>query len=138
LPSNQFGPWNRRTEHLPLATHQLIATAVAGAVVEEYGDILDLWFLSPLVYTKSNEHASAPGTVWLPDATMRSVLDDVARSLSALRARKLVFLNGHGGNSALLHVACREIRLDHGLLAFLAHPYVAADQGGPSPTPEGT
>ena len=45
-------------------------------------------------------------------------------------ARKVVFLNGHGGNSALLGVANRELRLDHGLMTFLAHPGVPPDQGG--------
>jgi len=126
----QHGP------HLPLATDQLIATGVADAVMEEFGDARDVWLLPPLVYTKSNEHAWAPGTVWLSDATMRSVIDDIARSVTTLRARKLVFLNGHGGNSSLLAVACREAHLDHGLLTFLTHPYVAADQGGGSPPEE--
>jgi creatinine amidohydrolase len=126
----QHGP------HLPLATDQLIANAVAEALVDEVGDAHDVWLLPPLVCTKSNEHAWAPGTVWLSDQTMRSVLGDIARSVSTLRARKLVFLNGHGGNSALLQVACRELHLDHGLQTFLLHPYVAADQGGPSPAHE--
>ncbi len=131
-----LGSIEQHGAHLPLATDQLVAEAVAGAVMDEFGDAHDLWLLPPLVYTKSNEHAWAPGTVWLSDGTMRAVLDDVARSVSTLRARKLVFLNGHGGNSALLAVACREAHLDHGLLTFLAHPYVAADQGGPSPAEE--
>lgn len=126
----QHGP------HLPLATDQLIANAVAEAVIDEFGDRDDIWLLPPLVYTKSNEHKWAPGTVWLQDQTLRSVLDDIGRSVTTLRARKLVFLNGHGGNSALLQVVCREVHLDHGLLTFLTHPYVAADQGGPSPAHE--
>ncbi len=48
------------------------------------------------------------------------------------QARKLVFFNGHGGNSALVSVANREIRLHHGLCSFLAHPGVPPDQGGAS------
>lgn len=47
-------------------------------------------------------------------------------------ARRLVFMNGHGGNSALAAVANREIRLHHGLMTFLAHPGVPPDQGGES------
>jgi len=43
-----------------------------------------------------------------------------------------VFLNGHGGNSSLLSVALREVRLHHGLLTFLMHGSVPPDQGGPS------
>jgi creatinine amidohydrolase len=61
---------------------------------------------------------------------------DVGRSLTKLRARRIVLLNGHGGNSALLTVAARELRVEHGFLTFLTHPYVPADQGGPSPSEE--
>ena len=45
-----------------------------------------------------------------------------------------MFLNGHGGNSSLLNVACRELRLKYGLMTFLAHPFVPPDQGGKSET----
>ena len=51
-------------------------------------------------------------------------------------ARRLVFLNGHGGNSALVNVANRELRLHHGLMTFLAHPGLPPDQGGASPAEE--
>jgi len=64
------------------------------------------------------------------------VLNDIGRSVATTRAKRLVFLNGHGGNSALLNVACREIRLHHGLMTFLVHPFVPADQGGASPESE--
>ena len=63
---------------------------------------------------------------------MLSVIDDLARSLALLASRRLVFLNGHGGNSALLNVACREVRLKYGFMTFLAHPHVPADHGGTS------
>jgi creatinine amidohydrolase len=122
----QHGP------HLPLVTDLLIAESVVDAVVEERGDELDLWVLPPLAYGKSNEHAWCPGTVWLGPATLLAVLDDVGRSVAMLPTRRLAFVNGHGGNSALLQVALRELRLAHGLQTFLLHPSVPPDQGGPS------
>ena len=42
----------------------------------------------------------------------------------------------HGGNSALLQTANRELRLAHGLMTFLTHPGLPADQGGTSPASE--
>lgn len=122
----QHGP------HLPFNTDLLIATACADAVVDRVGDELDLWLLEPLAFTKSNEHAGTPGTFWLGPDTLLRVLDDIGRSMAATPARKLAFLNGHGGNSSLLNVACRELRLHHGLETFLLHPNVPPDQGGPS------
>lgn len=126
----QHGP------HLPLSTDLVIAEAVAEAAVARVGDDLDVWLLPALAYTKSNEHAWHHGTFWLGARTLLSVLDDVGRCAAALPARRLVFFNGHGGNSALLQVANREVRLATGLLTFLAHPGVPPDQGGASPPSE--
>jgi creatinine amidohydrolase len=126
----QHGP------HLPLHTDLLVAEAVAAAAVERVGAELDVWLLPALAYTKSNEHAWAPGTFWLSATTLLAVLDDIGRCLATTPARRLVVLNGHGGNSALLGVANRELRLRHGLMTFLAHPGVPPDQGGPSAADE--
>ncbi|MEN9506011.1 MAG: hypothetical protein RI958_1937 [Actinomycetota bacterium] len=126
----QHGP------HLPLSTDSVVATAVAEATVERFGDELDLWLLPTLSVTKSNEHAWSPGTIWLSATTLLAVLDDIGRCVATTAAKRLVFLNGHGGNSALVNVANRELRLRHGLMTFLAHPGVPADQGGVSPAAE--
>ena len=40
------------------------------------------------------------------------------------------------GNTALLGVACRELRLKYGLKTFLMHPMVPPDHGGTSTTSE--
>jgi len=120
----QHGP------HLPLDTDLVVASEVAEAAVAEYGDTTDAWLLPPLAYSKSNEHAWSAGTVWLSAATLLAVLDDVGRCAAMTPARRLVFLNGHGGNSSLLSVALRDLRLRYGLMTFLAHPSVPADQGG--------
>ncbi len=120
----QHGP------HLPFNTDLLIAQACAEAVISAVGDELDLWLMEPLAYTKSNEHAGTPGTVWLGPETMMRIMEDIGRSVAATPVRKLALLNGHGGNSSLLNVACRELRLNHGLETFLLHPSLPPDQGG--------
>lgn len=123
----QHGP------HLPLITDLAVAEAVAEAAVPlavERG--VDAWLLPPIAYTKSNEHAWNPGTIWMSARTMLSVLEDLGRCVAATPVRKLVFLNGHGGNSALVAMANRELRLQFGLETFLAHPSMPADQGGGS------
>jgi creatinine amidohydrolase len=122
----QHGP------HLPLSTDLLVADELCRRVVDARGEELDLWLLPSLAYSKSNEHAWAPGTFWLSSTTMLHLLDDLARSLRLTPIRKLAVVNGHGGNSSLLDVACRDIRVHHGLLTFLLHTVLPPDQGGPA------
>ena len=114
----QHGP------HLPLSTDFVIADEVSRAVIDRLGDSLDVWMTPTLPYSKSNEHAWSPGTIWLSKETMHHLLDDIGRCVATSRTRRLVFLNGHGGNSTLLNVACRELRLAHGLLTFLVHAFI--------------
>ena len=114
----QHGP------HLPLSTDHVIADEVARAAVAALGDELDVWMVPTLPYSKSDEHAWSPGTMWLSTATMLAVIDDLARCVAASGARRIAFLNGHGGNSTLLNVACREARRTHGLLTFLVHAFL--------------
>ena len=122
----QHGP------HLPFNTDLVIAQHVATGAVESVAPAVDAWLLPPLAFTKSNEHAWSAGTIWLSASTLLAVLDDIGRCVAQTPVRKLVFLNGHGGNSALVATANRELRLAHGLMTFLAHPAMPPDQGGQS------
>lgn len=109
----QHGP------HLPLSTDVLVPEAVGAAAVDRAAaEGLDVWLLPTLSVSKSDEHAWSPGTLWLSADTLLAVLRDLGRSIAATGARKLVFLNGHGGNTALLQVANRELRRLHDLQPF--------------------
>ncbi|WP_165067969.1 creatininase family protein [Marisediminicola senii] len=105
--------------HLPLNTDALLAGELAEAAVDRAAaDGLDIWILPTLSYTKSDEHHWAPGTIWLSWETLMATLVDIGRSVAATPARTLVFMNGHGGNGALLQVANRELRRRFGLRTF--------------------
>ena len=106
--------------HLPLSTDALVAEASASAaVVRSAADGVDVWQLPTLSITKSDEHAWASGTLWLEPETMLRTIGDIGRSVTATPARTLVFLNGHGGNMAILTVALRDLRRRFGLRTFL-------------------
>jgi creatinine amidohydrolase len=120
----QHGP------HLPVSTDYTAATAAAEAAVSA-ADV-PVVLLPGLAFTKSDEHARFPGTIWLSWDTLMRTLVDVGRSLAASGITRLLFVNGHGGNSALGQVACREIRRESGLRTFFAHLSVPVDQGGTS------
>jgi len=124
----QHGP------HLPVSTDYVMATEAAEAAVGAVAaaGTASVVLLEGLAYTKSDEHAWSPGTIWLSWDTLMRVLVDIGRSLQTSGISRLLFVNGHGGNSALGQVANRELRRQFGLQTFFAHLSVPPDQGGSS------
>ena len=105
----QHGP------HLPLDTDVVIATAVAHGVAAELGGT---WVAPPVAYGSSGEHQSFPGTASIGTEALALVLVELARSMRTW-ARRVVFVNAHGGNVAALDtsdevewVACATERHD--------------------------
>jgi creatinine amidohydrolase len=120
----QHGP------HLPVSTDYVTATEAAEAAVASVAEsgAASAVLLPGLSYTKSDEHHWAPGTIWLTWETLMATLVDIGRSLQTSGITRLMFVNGHGGNSALGQVACREIRRRFGLRTFFSHLSVPPDQ----------
>lgn len=117
----QHGP------HLPTLTDTLIITRVLEATLAALPDTVRAWALPPLNYGKSNEHINFPGTVSLSAATLSAVLHDIAASVHRAGFRRLAFLNGHGGNVAVLDAAARDIRAATGLMCFCLQPALYTD-----------
>jgi creatinine amidohydrolase len=106
--------------HLPLSTDLIMAETIAERIVDAAAAVgHDVWLLPALGATKSDEHAWAPGTLWLSASTFASVITDLGRSIATTKARTVLFYNGHGGNIAPLSVALRELRRQFGLRTFL-------------------
>ena len=88
--TEQHGP------HAPLATDALLAEAVAAAGADVYdGDVL----LAPtLPFGISEEHRRFAGTLWLSPDAFRAAVRDVVESLCHHGWRRIILVNGHGGN----------------------------------------
>ncbi|MEU6201683.1 mycofactocin biosynthesis peptidyl-dipeptidase MftE [Streptomyces sp. NPDC047061] len=105
--TEQHGP------HLPLDTDTVVARAVARRTADAlatgpYGPPL----VTPaLAFGASGEHAGFPGTVSIGHEALRAVVVELARSLS-LWASRIVFVNGHGGNTATLDGALALLRTE--------------------------
>lgn len=125
----QHGP------HLPVITDTLLVTHVLDATLAALPAEVKAWALPPLNYGKSNEHTGFPGTIKLSAQTLLAVLHDIARSVHEAGFRRLAFINGHGGNSALLEMAARDIRAATGLMCFCLQPGLYVDPPFPI-TPE--
>lgn len=130
LPTGAIEPHG---PHLPLATDLIVAESVSAAVVDRGAAAgHDVWLLPALGYTKSDEHAQLPGTIWLRASTLFDTLVDIGASIAQTPVRRLLFINAHGGNSALIEVAARELRRRFELQTFFA-----SGPAQPGPTERG-
>lgn len=112
----QHGP------HLPLITDAMHAEVITAAAVEILPDDANVWVLPTLHYGKSTEHLGRAGTIAMSATTLMAVCMDLGESLAASGFRKLVFVNGHGGQPGLLDVVARDIRHQTGLEVFPVMP----------------
>lgn len=106
--TEQHGP------HLPLGTDWLTAQEIARRASARGG-----WLILPTVPVGVSEHhRQFWGTLWVPPEVLRDYVMGVARALASHGLRKLVFVNGHGGNTAALEEAARRLRQER-IYAFV-------------------
>ena len=72
----------------------------------------------PVPYGISVHHMAFPGTVTLRCETYINLLTDIAVALSKHGIRRIVFLNGHGGNSGSLSAVINTLKYEHGIDAY--------------------
>ncbi len=107
----QHGP------HLPLSTDTDIAEGMVAATIARLPDDLPATFLPVQAIGKSNEHTSYRGTLTLTWETAVKAWLEIATSVARAGVRRIVFVNAHGGNTALLDVVARELRVRLSVLA---------------------
>jgi creatinine amidohydrolase len=101
--TEQHGP------HLPLCTDSINIQAVA----EDAARVERVLVAPTVVYGVSDNHMAFCGTISLRSQTLVAVLLDVGNSLLRHGFRRLLLLNGHGGNFDAMGVAAHELRLSH-------------------------
>jgi creatinine amidohydrolase len=113
----QHGP------HLPVLTDTMVVTEILSRALSQRPNDGRVWALPAQAYGKSNEHTGFPGTFGLSAATLAATLRDIARGVHASGLRRLMFLNGHGGNPEILDYVARDLRAEFDMLCFTAHPF---------------
>lgn len=106
--------------HLPLGTDTLIVEAVIAAALSQPQDLPQVLVLPTLCVTHSPEHTAFAGTLSLSAQTMLFIFSDLGASLQRSGFRRLVMVNGHGGNVPLLELAAQSLRLQASMLAVHA------------------
>ena len=111
----QHGP------HLPVAVDACLVDAVVGRAVELLPAETPVLVLPTTAVGKSNEHVDFPGTLTLSAETLGRVWYEIGASVRRAGLRKLLLLNGHGGQPQVAQIVVRELRIDHDMLAVAAN-----------------
>jgi creatinine amidohydrolase len=112
-----IGAIEQHSLHLPLGTDWLDVIDLAQRIAAE----LDAFVVPALPFSMSQCHGAMAGTVWLRPETLAAVLRDVIHSLHAGGLRKVLVLNGHGGNF-VLEAEIRRLNLGQPDLIVLMPP----------------
>ena len=110
----QHGP------HLPLSVDATLLQGVVAAALPQLPADLPVLFLPLQAIGLSTEHLSYPGTLTLSPATLIALWSELGACVARAGVKKLLLLNGHGGNVAAMDIVARELRQRHGLLTYSA------------------
>jgi creatinine amidohydrolase len=114
-----LGSLEQHGPHLPLGTDSWIAGEIARRVEQE---IADKVVLLPVLWLGHSPHHQNFGCASVDMRPYMDMLSGLCRSLAGSGARKILLLNGHGGNESPAKAALREVK-DH--LRSIPELYIA-------------
>jgi creatinine amidohydrolase len=99
-----IGSVEQHGRHLPVGTDAFAAEAIARGAASRWTAEQPLLLLPTLWTGLSPHHMGLPGSLTLRTSTFIDVVQDVCTSLLHHGVRRIVLLNGHGGNVSALGV----------------------------------
>ena len=110
------GAFEQHGHHLPLRVDEFMAGTMAQKAARLARDDGTETVVTPTVWTGySPHHRDFPGTITLDHTLFGELVMQIARSLHGHGFRRILLLNGHGGNIALLRTAVQALRYQHGI-----------------------
>jgi creatinine amidohydrolase len=110
----QHGP------HLSVGTDGFIAEGYLARVFAHLPGELPVTFLPLQWIGQSDEHLAFPGTLSIGAETAMRAWIEIGESVHRAGVKKLVIVNSHGGNSAVLDLIARDLRVRLGMFAVSA------------------
>jgi len=93
--------------HLPLGTDIFSPRVFCQMIEEKIGDYV--WIAPEIPYGQSYDLSVYPGTINVPSEVLADYVYAVGKSLGENGLKKLIFLNGHGGNINALNLASEKL-----------------------------
>lgn len=136
-----IGSQEQHAEHLPMGTDTMLADAVTSralALLDERAaagaDVPALVRLPTLPYGHSPHHLFA-AALTLSAPVLGMVLDELLDSLAACGYRRVLVVNGHGGNDEIMRLAVKRFALRAEVTAAACSYWTLTDTGEPDPDP---
>jgi creatinine amidohydrolase len=96
------GSVEQHGHHMPTGTDTYLAEAVSAAAAEL--GCVSVTILPSPCYGLSAHHMHFPGSITLSAATMMAMVSDIVESVVSHGFRRIVVVNGHGGNAGVIDV----------------------------------
>ncbi len=106
-----LGSVEQHGRHLAVGTDTILAHALSLEAAKRLSGRVVV--LPPPWFGFSPHHMRFPGTVTLRAETMTALVEDVAASVVAHGFRRLILLNGHGGNNGIIDVLASKLGHAH-------------------------
>ncbi len=104
------GSVEQHGNHLPLGTDTLLAQAVALAAAKAAGEAI---VMPPPWYGFSAHHMRFAGSVTLRAETLMAIAEDIVASIVTHGFRRILVVNGHGGNNGIIDVVASKLGHKH-------------------------
>lgn len=102
-----LGSCEQHGRHLPLLVDTIQVSEIARRTEAALSD--RVLMLPTLWLGSSHHHMDFPGTISVPPLCYAQMIKEVARSVLRAGFKRLLFLNGHGGNTAPVTTALTEL-----------------------------
>ena len=105
-----LGSVEQHGNHMPLGTDTILAQSVSLAAAGELDDVV---VLPPPWYGFSAHHMRFPGSVTLSAETLMAVVGDIVAAVVKHGFRRILIVNGHGGNNGVIDVLASTLGHKH-------------------------
>lgn len=122
--TEQHGP------HLPVGTDTFAVESITRAAAVRQDADVGAIVTPTLPFGSSQHHLQFGGTMSVSTATYYALIRDLVESLITVGFRRVMIVNGHGGNQELVQLVVRDLALEHENVSLGAASYwqMAADE----------
>ena len=110
--TEQHGP------HLPLGVDTALVEGVIAAALPHLPVELTALFLPTQAVGFSPEHTAFPGTLTFSAETLVRIWTEIGEAVARTGIRRLLLLNGHGGQVGAMDLVARDLRARCGLIVY--------------------